>query len=119
MEEICIPKNVTVLYDHCFANCTALKSITIEEGLKEIGMNAFYGTAIESIIIPASIEKMDTDTFDHCDSLRSITFLGDAPTINGIIPLGTLNENLIIYYNTNTFGWDATKLKDWYTLVAK
>ena len=53
---------------------TALKSVTISEGVKSIGYEAFYGCGeLISISIPASLSAIEGNAFYGCASLGSVT----------------------------------------------
>ncbi len=56
-----------------FGMCPNLKSITIENGIQEIGSGAFQGcTSLESINIPNGINKIGDNAFDSCCSIKSL-----------------------------------------------
>lgn len=40
-----------------FKNCKSLESVTIAEGVKEIGKNAFEGSGLKTVTIPKGIKK--------------------------------------------------------------
>lgn len=48
--------DVTTIGSYAFRKFQQLKKITIDEGIKEIGIAAFMGTSIKEIELPASIE---------------------------------------------------------------
>ena len=92
-----IPSGVTVIGDSAFTYCTNITSVDFSVNLKEIGNNAFagceklatlktgntvtfpkvtsigaqafYGTAITTIIIPASVVTLGYQAFGFCASL--------------------------------------------------
>ena len=56
-----------------FRMCTSLKALTIHNGLKKIGGNAFYScTSLESVSLPATLSFIDSAAFSNCGSLKSI-----------------------------------------------
>ena len=84
LTEIEIPKSLTTsntyfdgsggYYDGPFENCTALKKVTFEKGIKQIGRALFAGcTGLEEIEIPDTVTKIDFQAFHHCTGLKSIT----------------------------------------------
>ena len=84
LTEIEIPKSLTTsntyfdgsggYYDGPFENCTALKKVTFEKGIKQIGRALFAGcTGLEEIEIPDTVTKIDFQAFQHCTGLTSIT----------------------------------------------
>ena len=53
--------------NYAFINCSNLNSITISEGVTEIGWNAFYGCVnLTSITIPESVTSIRKDAFQDC-----------------------------------------------------
>ncbi len=57
-----------------FSNCTNLTSITIPNGVTNIGAHAFDGCIrLTSITIPNSVISIGSSAFDECTSLESVT----------------------------------------------
>jgi hypothetical protein len=57
-----------------FQNCSNLQTITIPEGVTEIGKNTFYNcTALTSVIIPNSVTTIGGNAFENCSKLETIT----------------------------------------------
>ena len=54
--------------------CDAIESISLPEGLKVIGANAFQWSAITSITIPNSVTEIDYYAFWKCKNLETINF---------------------------------------------
>ena len=57
-----------------FWNCTRLKTVTLNKGVKSIGYQAFYNTAIESITLPETLDSRAMRAFENCSKLKSVTF---------------------------------------------
>ncbi|MBQ0104593.1 MAG: leucine-rich repeat domain-containing protein [Armatimonadetes bacterium] len=80
IKEIIIPGNVRKIDDSAFSdvydvNCEEfprLEKVVLNEGLKEIGKNAFSETSINEINVPKSVEKINDYTFFCCRFLRKI-----------------------------------------------
>lgn len=52
LENIDLPASIKIIYPKAFLNCTNLRSITLPQGLRKIGLCAFEGcSALEEIII--------------------------------------------------------------------
>ena len=69
-----IPSSVTAIDDFAFYYCEKITSITLPDGLKSIGYDAFgYCTDLESITIPGSVESIDESAFCSCENLESVT----------------------------------------------
>ena len=59
---------------YVFANCTALKTISLPEGLELLGRGAFQGcTNLKTVTFPSSLKKIDTSAFRECTSFSNIT----------------------------------------------
>ena len=72
---------LTIIDDYTFSGCSALASVTLNEGLTRIGTGtsayggAFYECkALREITIPASVKDFGTATFRKCTSLVTVTF---------------------------------------------
>ena len=65
-------KQVTKIADEVFIFCSA-QTIEIEEGIKEIGANAFTGCMnLIKIKIPSSVEKIGLGSFEWCYEFKNI-----------------------------------------------
>jgi hypothetical protein len=65
---------VTSIGTRAFYNCSSLKSVTIQEGVKSIGDQAFSGcSSLTTITIPESVTSIGDYTFSGCKSLKSLT----------------------------------------------
>ena len=69
-----IPSSVTAIGDYAFYYNENITSITLPDGLKSIGYDAFgYCTGLASVIIPGSVECLDQYAFCSCENLESVT----------------------------------------------
>ena len=51
-----------------------IRTVVLEEGVRNIGTNAFYGcTSLRRVSIPDSVVSIGRAAFSQCDSLRSVT----------------------------------------------
>lgn len=93
LEEVVLPKSVTVIKDHAFKECISLKKINMQnilriesyafvycisleyidlpDGLEFIGDGAFYGCGLRYINIPNKVTKI-VNTFWACDKIEEI-----------------------------------------------
>ncbi len=72
MESIDIPGSVEEIGDSAFFACLKLEQVTLSEGLKVIGKDAFTG--LSSVTIPSTVSVIGQRAF-NCDALRTITSL--------------------------------------------
>ena len=123
--EIYIPKTLTNWKNGgyrypTFFDCTALETLTIEDGLSVLGGYSSFSCAssLKNLVIPASVEKIGDVAFHSATALESVTFLGDAPQVTenvfGYPNTVTASPNLVIYYDPNTSGWDDTVLSQYH-----
>lgn len=94
LSSVDIPNGISVIEEQTFSRCKSLKSITlpssvkkigdlafqasglesvnIQNGLEEIGTNAFYGTKIKSLVIPGSVKSISETAFKACTELTAL-----------------------------------------------
>lgn len=65
---------LTRISDGMFADCAALKTITIPEGIELIGASAFDDSGLTSINISSSVKTIDRFAFNECSELKTINF---------------------------------------------
>ena len=59
---------------YAFADCSALQSATLGEGLTELGFGAFQNcSALENVQLPHSLTTIDSMVFAGCTSLTQLT----------------------------------------------
>ena len=73
LSEIKIPSSVGSLGDFAFEDCYSLESLFIDEGVPVIGFGAFRGCqSLTSILISASLRDTVEEAFD-CDAVENVT----------------------------------------------
>ncbi len=78
LTEITLPSSLTATatsnMDSAFLNCTSLKNVIIEEGVKVIGQFMFSGCSkLTQIVCPDSLTSIGYSAFMDCSSLSKIT----------------------------------------------
>ena len=85
VQKVVLPETVTYIADDAFYDSddwaakahSELREIVLNEGLKTIGKDAFYGNYyLQKIDIPASVTEIGTAAFARCTNLSSINFRG-------------------------------------------
>lgn len=61
-----LPSTLTLIGKASFKNCAALTSIKLNNGLQNIGKEAFTGTKLTSIDFPSSLRMIDDAAFFEC-----------------------------------------------------
>lgn len=65
---------VKMIEDYAFSGCASLRSVTIEDGVQEIGSSTFSGCSwLQSVTIPASVTRIGNSAFNNCYRLESVT----------------------------------------------
>ena len=78
---VVIPRSVTKITRGAFEYCSNLCCIKGGDGLKEISIRAFNGTALEEIVLPKSLKRVREDSFSECEELISVEFEGNDTVI--------------------------------------
>ncbi|MDE6657951.1 MAG: leucine-rich repeat protein [Oscillospiraceae bacterium] len=73
--DLILGANVIRIGAAAFANCTNLATATFNEGLEEIGQQAFDGCGFEEITLPTTLKEIFW-AFPNSPNLRSVNFLG-------------------------------------------
>ena len=141
---VTIPGSVTTMGDYAFASCTALTSVTFEEGftaidgiyafsgcsslatvnlpstLKSISRNAFASnTSLKTLVIPEGVETIGYRAFRGCTSLKSMVLPNSLKTLGGqVFTNGTSIEK--IYYTGTEEEWNTmfSSISDSYDIAS-
>lgn len=120
-ENICIPekidgKPVTVISEApgyypenpgAFSGCDTLRTVTIPEGVTEIGDNSFAGCVnLQTVYVPASVGSIGSCAFSDCPSLKNVIFAGDPPSYGNFLFDASLNVTVL--YRNGASGWADT-----------
>lgn len=62
--------------DYAFSGCSALETLTLNEGLMSVGKQAFSGTGIKELSVPASLTEVGDYAFYGNNTLEKVTFAG-------------------------------------------
>ena len=79
LTSVSLPSSLITIEDGAFTKCSALESVEIPEGVKEIGM-AFGNCAyLQSIIIPSSVTKISSHFVTNCLWLEAVACMAHIP----------------------------------------
>lgn len=104
LTQITFPKSLTTIEERVVMDCSKLKKVIIENGVKVIKPYAFSGTYMQSISIPESVEKIGSYAFSDVTGLKSIKI----PNKITIIYHDTFNNCKSL--ETLTFGKNVKKI---------
>ncbi|TWH57574.1 Bacterial surface proteins containing Ig-like domains [Desulfitobacterium sp. LBE] len=68
-----IPGTVQTIGNNAFYYCALLREVILEEGIRDIGVNAFAGTGIRELVVPQSVTWIQDAAFAGCQELQSAT----------------------------------------------
>ena len=87
LTEITVPGSVKVIDWDAFAYNSRLKTVTLQEGVEEIGAYAFYAdSSLTSITIPRSVNYIEGSAFEGCTALKSVTISRNCTVEDGAFP---------------------------------
>lgn len=76
IEQVTIPETVTIIGSQAFQRCKNLLSVTLTEGLKEIGDSAFRSCGLERLTLPESLTKVGDSAFASNVALETVVIKG-------------------------------------------
>lgn len=102
-EDVVYPNTISKVGNYCFASLKSLKNISLSDNVTKIGIAAFAGTSIKSIVIPNSCDTICREAFQGCnlDELKipsNIQYLEKMG--GGFYALGDLKINNLIFEET-------------------
>jgi len=71
-------ENVVILENRVFDSCTSLKNVQLGSQLSSIGYSCFRLTAIEEITLPKSLYYLNMSAFDSCKQLKKVIIPEDS-----------------------------------------
>jgi hypothetical protein len=99
---VTIPDNVTSIGSYAFLG-TGLKSITIGNGVTNIGINAFaFCSSLTNVTVSSSVASIGGTAFYLDNALTGVYFLGNAPSADNTLFGGASGK---VFYVPGTTGW--------------
>lgn len=90
---------VTEIAPRAFSFLGTAEEITLPEGIRTIGEQAFYGSSLSTVSIPATAAEIGPEAFTFCDKLESITVSAANPcyaSADGVLYTADMTELLRI-----------------------
>lgn len=91
LTDVVLPDDLAEIGNGMFSGCCALKRINFPSALREIGFNAFQGTALTSLVLPEGLERVGDYAFAKCIKLKSVTFTSRTTKVAASAFYGCLN----------------------------
>ena len=76
MSKVTISEGVKIIGDSAFADCVELLQVELPSTLTTIETQAFYRSAIESIVLPRGLKHIGWAAFGDCNTLTKIAYRG-------------------------------------------
>ena len=74
LTSLTLPDGITEIGDEAFEYCSGLTSLTLPDGITEIGSSAFKDcSGLTSLTLPAGITEISSFAFNRCSGLTSLT----------------------------------------------
>ena len=72
LPSVSLPQGLVNIGKSAFDGCKSLAKVAWPEGLKTIGDNAFYFSGLTSLTLPEGVEELGSGAFENCMSLKSL-----------------------------------------------
>lgn len=83
LTSVTISNGISNLGDYVFYGCFNMTNITFPDGLTTIGNGAFFGcSGLSSVFIPSSVTNIGVSAFEECSNLTSVTISDSITVIN-------------------------------------
>jgi uncharacterized protein YjdB len=81
IKEYELPPSITIIEDYAFFCNYSLEKINLPEGLVSIGQNAFFMTALESLVLPQSLTTIKEGAFTQVKTFKKLDIPDNVETI--------------------------------------
>lgn len=99
-------KSTADVSEYSFSDCRSLRSVQLAEGIKTLGLCAFYNcSSLETVIIPSTVTEIESAVFESCTSLSIVHLPSSVSSIyqNAFNGCGNIN---VCCPKQDTFGWN-------------
>ena len=97
LKEITLPDTVESIRDEAFLNCSALQKVVLSSALKTIDYSAFSGCRVlESIELPNGLQEIGKEAFLDCKKLKELKLPETLTNLGALAIQGTSVEEIIL-----------------------
>ena len=102
---VSIPGTINIIDEYAFSKCKELRTVIIEEGVKEIHQGAFYGCEqLETISIPTTVRIIENAAFLYNYKLKAVKIEDVASWCNIVFGANTYRDECNpLYYAHNLY----------------
>ncbi len=102
LKTLSIPEGVTEIKDYAFYGYSYPDKLILPDSVKSIGQYAFYNSSIESVSFSNNMESIGQRAFYNCTKLTDVYFKGTAEDFSGINKEAYNDPllNALIHYNS-------------------
>ncbi|MBR6563737.1 MAG: leucine-rich repeat protein [Clostridia bacterium] len=105
---VTLPNGITEIGEAAFYNCSGLKSINLPESLEYLGDYAFYNCALTNVALAGSIKSIGARCFQECRKLAKVSIGGSVTDIGECAFIGCVAlQTLEIAEGVKTIGESA------------
>ncbi|MBQ7295293.1 MAG: leucine-rich repeat protein [Clostridia bacterium] len=124
LKSVTVNEGVTEIGEYAFHCCKGMTSLSLPQSLETIGASAFRAcTKIESVVVGEKVKRLPTYTFAYCTRLKNVTLPKGLETISSKVFYQCYAIEEIVIPNVRSIGydafWDLKSLKALYFMGGK
>lgn len=97
LSEFNFPSSLRIIDEGAFYHCSSLKEITLNNGLRTIGQQAFSYSPITTITLPNTLESIGKLVFEYCDKVKEVRILSMLTNIGDNLFCNDVYHNATLY----------------------
>ena len=106
LSSLLVLDSIVTIDAYAFANCSQLSNIKLGNSLRSIGIEAFTGVAIDTLILPEGIDSISSNAFSSCANLKVVSI----PSSLQYAPAGSGGESVFAGCSSiDSIYWNAHK----------
>ncbi len=82
---VTLPEGLREIGSSAFSRCTLLENINLPSTLTKIGSAAFEGTLVTSFVVPEGVTNLPNGVFQGCGELTEVEIKGDISVLNNLM----------------------------------